>query len=79
MFSIDQTTDGIPVSSMTLEGSNLKFMVDMVRGSFEEKVSADGDSIAGTWSQGQPLPLEFRRATKGTAWQRDATQHPSSL
>jgi non-heme chloroperoxidase len=75
MYSIDQTTDGIPVNSVTLDGSSLKFTVDRVRGTFEGKVSADGDSIAGTWSQGQPLPLEFRRATKETAWQRDPTPH----
>ena len=75
MYSSDQTTNAIPVSSVTLEGSNLKFTVDMVRGTFEGKVSADGDSIAGTWSQGQPLPLELRRATKETAWQRDPTAH----
>src|ERR1700722_8606265 len=75
MYSIDQTTNAIPVSSVTLEGSNLKLAIDMVRGTFEGKVSADGDSIAGTWSQGQPLPLELRRSTKETAWQRDPTPH----
>jgi hypothetical protein len=67
MYSIDQTTNALPVNSVTLDGSNLKFTVDMVRGTFEGKVSADGDSIVGTWSQGQPLPLELRRATKETA------------
>ncbi len=46
-----------------------------VRGTFEGKLSADGSSIVGTWSQGQPLPLELRRATKETAWQRDPTPH----
>jgi non-heme chloroperoxidase len=75
MYSIDQTTAAIPVNSITLEGSNLKLTVDAVRGSFEGKISADGDSIVGTWSQGQPLPLELRRATKETAWERDPTPH----
>src|ERR1700721_4647167 len=69
MYSIDQPTNAIPVNSLRLDGTNLKFTVDMVRGTFEGKVSADGDSIVGTWSQGQPLPLELRRATKETAWQ----------
>jgi non-heme chloroperoxidase len=75
MYSIDQTTNAIPVNSVTLDGLNLKFTVDVVRGTFEGKVSADGDSIVGTWSQGQPLPLELRRATKETAWERDPTPH----
>jgi non-heme chloroperoxidase len=75
MYSIDQTTNAIPVNSVMLDGTNLKFTVDMVRGTFEGKISADGDSIVGTWSQGQPLPLELRRATKETTWQRDPTPH----
>lgn len=75
MFSIDQTTNPIPVSSVTLEGASLKLPVDAVRGTYEGKVSADGDSIAGTWTQGVPLPLDLRRATKETAWQKDPTPH----
>jgi non-heme chloroperoxidase len=75
MYSIDQTTTAIPVNSVTLDGTDLKLTIDMVRGTFEGKISADGDSIVGTWSQGQPLPLELRRATKETAWSRDPTPH----
>src|SRR5262249_5483247 len=75
MYSIDQTTDAIPVSSLTLAGSNLKFTVEAVRGAYEGKVSAGGASIDGTWKQGAALPLELRRATKETAWQIDPTPH----
>lgn len=75
MYSIDQTTNAIPVSSVTLQGSILKLTVDAVRGSYEGKVSADGASIGGTWTQGRPLPLDFQRATKETAWQLDPTPH----
>ena len=42
----------------------------MIGGSYEGKLSADGKSIAGTWSQGlKPLPLNFERATAETAWE----------
>ena len=75
LYSIDQGPDGIPISSMTLQGSDLKFTVDAVRGTYQGKVSPDGKSIAGTWTQGQPLPLEFQRASKETAWKRDASPH----
>ncbi|MGO8732778.1 MAG: alpha/beta fold hydrolase [Terriglobia bacterium] len=75
MYSIDQTTNPIPVSSVNLDGSNLKLKVDAVRGTYEGKISADGASIDGTWTQGQPLPLVLRRATKETAWQLDPTPH----
>ena len=71
MVSIDQTPDrgaGIPISSFSLDGSNIRFAIVTIRGSYDGKLSADGASIAGTWTQGQPLPLEFRRATKEIAW-----------
>jgi non-heme chloroperoxidase len=79
MYSIDQTPDGIKVNSFTLVGSDLKFSVDQVRGSYEGKLSADGDSIAGTWTQGSPLPLDLQRATKETAWPIDAASHTVSF
>jgi pimeloyl-ACP methyl ester carboxylesterase len=56
-------------------GSDVKFSVDQVHGSYEGKLSADGASISGTWTQGSPLPLELQRATKETAWPIDASPH----
>lgn len=61
--SVDQGAKGIPIDSVTLEGSTLKFTVGAVMGSYEGKVSGDGSSIAGNWTQGQALPLEFKRGT----------------
>lgn len=75
LYSIDQTPEGLPASSFTLHDSNLKFTVDAVHGAYEGKVSADSASIAGTWTQGAPLPLDFQRATKETAWKRDPSPH----
>ncbi len=71
LFSIDQSPDrgaGMAVTSISLQGSEIKFAIEPIRGSFEGKLSADGTSISGTWNQGRPLPLELRRATKETAW-----------
>jgi non-heme chloroperoxidase len=79
MYSIDQGTDGIPVSSLTFQGSDLKFSVEAIHGSYEGKLSADGNSIAGTWTQGSPLPLDLQRATKETAWPIDAASHTVSF
>jgi len=61
--SLDQGANGIPVSSVTLKDSKLSLGVDAVHGTYEGTVSADGQSIKGTWSQGAALPLEFKRAT----------------
>jgi non-heme chloroperoxidase len=71
MLSIDQGPDrgaGMSANSFSLDGSNIKFAVGQIRGSYDGKLSADRTSISGTWTQGRPLPLEFRRATKETAW-----------
>jgi non-heme chloroperoxidase len=75
--SIDQGPDwgaGIPANSVTLQGSNLNFTIEALRGSYNGSVGADGGAIEGTWTQGHPLPLEFRRATRETAW-KDPSPH----
>jgi hypothetical protein len=61
--SIDQAAMGIPVASASLKDSMLKLAIDAVQGTYEGKVNADANSITGTWTQGQALPLEFRRGT----------------
>jgi uncharacterized protein len=59
--SVDQGANGIPVSSMTLKTSQLSLKVDAVKGSYEGKVNSDVSEIAGTWTQGAPLELNFHR------------------
>ncbi len=61
--SIDQATNGIPVSAISLTDSKLKLTVDAVHGSYEGAVNKDATEIKGTWSQGQPLDLNFKRMT----------------
>ena len=69
MYSIDQTPQPIPVASVTRQGSAVTISVDMIGGSYEGKLAADGKSISGTWTQGgQPFPLTLLRATPETAW-----------
>src|SRR5271168_3571852 len=66
-YSIDQGGDGITASKCTLEGPTLKMTLPF--GSYEGKLSPDGKTITGTWTQGpNPLPLTFERATEATAW-----------
>lgn len=77
MFSIDQGPDrgaGIPADSVDVQGSKVKFSFAMVRGNYEGTLSADGETIAGTWSQVLKMPLELRRATGETAW-KDPSPH----
>jgi uncharacterized protein (TIGR03435 family) len=67
-YSIDQGGQPIPVDKITLDGDSVKFSVKAIGGSYEGKLSADGKSITGNWSQGSPIPLNFERATPETEW-----------
>jgi uncharacterized protein (TIGR03435 family) len=69
MYSIDQTPQPIPVTSVTRQGSVVKISVVAIGGSYEGTLSADAKSINGSWTQGgQPLPLTLLLATPETAW-----------
>ena len=69
MHSIDQGGQGIPVNTISLQGSTLRMSVSVIGGNFEGTLSPDGQSIAGNWTQGAgPLSLTLRKATPDTAW-----------
>lgn len=59
--SLDQSVMGIPITTVTLKDSKLAFTVDTVHGSYEGTVKPDGSGIDGTWTQSQPLTLNFTR------------------
>jgi uncharacterized protein (TIGR03435 family) len=69
MYSIDQA-GGQPINakSITQDGSTIKMKVDAIAGSYDGKLSPDGNTITGTWTQVQPLPLNLVRATPQTEW-----------
>ena len=69
LYSIDQGGQGLPSGSTTLQGSAVRISFPGIGGTYEGKLSADGNSIAGTWTQGpRPLPLDLTRTTPETAW-----------
>lgn len=68
MYSIDQQSPAIPATTFTRSGSTVKMTVTPLNGTYEGKVSTDGNSIEGIWSQGMPLTLNLVRATAETAW-----------
>lgn len=61
--SPDQGANGIPCAEVHLEGSTLGFTVPSVHGSWRGTVGEEGAALVGTWTQGQPMPLTFRRNT----------------
>jgi uncharacterized protein (TIGR03435 family) len=69
LYSIDQGAQSIPASTIALQGSTLRMSYTPLQATYEGTVSADGNSIAGTFTQGgKPLPLALTRATPDTAW-----------
>src|SRR6185437_12380536 len=68
-YSIDQSGQGIPTSSVSFENDTLKYGIDFISLKYEGKLSADGNSISGSSTQGEhSLPLVFERATPETEW-----------
>ncbi len=68
-YSIDQGGDGLPVTKITSDGSTVKMSLTAIGGGYEGKLSPDGKSIVGTWTQGSSsLPLNLTRATPATEW-----------
>jgi uncharacterized protein (TIGR03435 family) len=69
LYSIDQGGDGLPVTKTNLDGATVKMTLALIDGTFEGKLSPDGKTIAGTWTQrSNPLPLDLARATPETEW-----------
>jgi CubicO group peptidase (beta-lactamase class C family) len=59
--SVDQGATGLPCANIHLDGKALSFEVPSVGGRWHGTVSEDGATLDGSWSQGQELPLVFRR------------------
>lgn len=69
LYSIDQGGSPINATSAAQQGSTLKITMTGLGASYEGKLSADGNSIAGALTQGPgPAPLNLARATPQTAW-----------
>ncbi len=68
LYSIDQGGQPILATTVTASGSNLKMTLAPLNGSYEGRLSTDGKTIAGTWTQGAPMPLTLTRATPETTW-----------
>jgi uncharacterized protein (TIGR03435 family) len=76
-YSIDQGPQGFAATKTTFEGGVLKYSIDIIEGSYEGKMSADGKSITGTWTQREnSMPLNFERATPDAEWPMPEPEKP---
>ncbi len=68
LYVVDQPAPPF-ASTITRDGSNVKIAIPAINGNYAGKLSADGNSIVGTWTQGAAVPLNLARATPETAWE----------
>ncbi len=68
-YSIDRNPAPIAASAIARDGSTVRITFSAIAGKYEGRLSADGNSIAGTWTQDSASsPLSLTRATPETAW-----------
>jgi uncharacterized protein (TIGR03435 family) len=80
MYSIDQGAQPVNVVLLTKQDSNIKIAIDTIGSAFEGKLSWDGKTIAGTWTEGStPVPMVLVKATGETAWDIPSSPVPSRL
>jgi pimeloyl-ACP methyl ester carboxylesterase len=65
--SPDQGAMGLPVDAISLSDSFLRFEMKAIQATFDGGLSRDGTEIAGSFRQGLPSPMVFRREGSGLA------------
>lgn len=65
LYSLDQGATPIPCTNVGLSGDTFRFEVPAVSGTFVGQLGASGNTIDGTWKQGQSLPLTLERQPPG--------------
>lgn len=80
LYSLDESAQPFRVPSISQDGSTVKFAIELSGTTYEGKLNAANNTIAGTWTHGvTPLPLELSRPTKETAWEIPAPPAPRKL
>jgi serine-type D-Ala-D-Ala carboxypeptidase/endopeptidase len=59
--SLDQGEFGLACSNVEYSGKQFSFDTPAVRGRWTGELSGDDNALNGTWTQGEPLPLNFAR------------------
>jgi uncharacterized protein (TIGR03435 family) len=69
LYSIDSGAEGMVIPSIMLQGAEVGFAVASIEGSYAGRLSEDGASMAGVWTQGPgTYPLNLARVTGDAVW-----------
>jgi uncharacterized protein len=74
----DQGQMGTKASSVSFKDSKLNVAFDVYNGVYSGTLSADGNQLTGTWTQGQPVELNFTRAPAAQAAPAQAAAAPAA-
>ena len=68
------------ITTVHVQGSAVRFSLDRRVGSFDGTLSANGNTLTGTWrAYGQPGPMVLECADKTKAWTIDPSPHTSRM
>lgn len=71
-YRIDQYADSLPLSSVSFVAPDVAVAFDVLSVSYRGKLSADGKSITGVWTQAnQTFPLTFSLTAPENVWKRE--------
>jgi serine-type D-Ala-D-Ala carboxypeptidase/endopeptidase len=59
--SLDEGSMGLECAHTLVKGNNFSFDVPILSGHWSGTLAGNGTTLTGTWTQGQPLPLNFER------------------
>jgi CubicO group peptidase (beta-lactamase class C family) len=65
--SLDQGAMGIECAKVAFAAPDFSFDIPAVKGNWTGKLSADGNTLTGTWTQGTPLTLNLTRQSTAIA------------
>jgi serine-type D-Ala-D-Ala carboxypeptidase/endopeptidase len=81
--SVDEGAMDLRGDNVVLKGNTFSFDIPAIKADYQATVSADGNSLNGTWSQGMLLPLDFSRITTAAGvagiWEGDYGSCPLRL
>ncbi len=68
-YSLDQGSPALATGPVSVGGGSLRFETPLLGAKYEGKLSADGKTATGTWTQGGPsLPLVLTHVSAEAAW-----------
>jgi hypothetical protein len=71
LFSIDQSSHGIPGDGLTMRGRDVRMTFGKVSARYEATLSEDGETLSGQWTSGErALQLDLHKTTRDRLWVR---------